>query len=276
MTSETDFLISQNGEKLLYRIWIPSNAKQVLCIIHGHGEHSGRYDHLARFLCDEGMAVFALDLRGHGQSYGKRGHTPSYELLISEIEELMKAAREIFNDLPLFIMGHSMGGNLVANLIIENISKEISGFILSSPWFKLAFEPDPIKLKLGRYMNNFWPSYREDNNLDINALSRDLKIINDHHADPLVHGKISARLFHEINLAADRALKNASKINLPGLVYQGDADSIIDYRTTQEFTEKNENIEWHLLKGVFHEPHNDLGREEVYLLICNWIKKIAA
>lgn len=272
MTTETDFLASQNREKLFYRSWTPSNANQVLCIIHGHGEHSGRYDHLARFLCEQNIAVFAMDLRGHGGSYGKRGHSPSYELLLSEIEELLKAAREIHNDTPLFIMGHSMGGNLVANWLIENRSKEVSGYILSSPWFKLAFEADPIKLKLGKLMNRIWPSYSENNNLDINALSRDPEVIAAHHADPFVHGQITARLFHVINLAAARALREAQKIDLPGLIYHGDADTIIDYHATKQFVSNNEKIEWHVLNGFFHEPHNDLGKEKVYKLINDWIK----
>lgn len=272
MTTETDFLTSQNGEKLFYRHWIPTNAKQILCIIHGHGEHSGRYDHLARFLCDQDIAVLAMDLRGHGLSSGKRGHSPSYELLLSGIDELMKTARAIYNDLPLFIMGHSMGGNLVANWIIENISKEVSGYILSSPWFQLAFEPNPIKVKLGKLMNGIWPSYSEKNDLNIGKLSRDPTFLVDHDSDKLVHTQISARLFHIINLAADRALRDAAKINIPGLVYQGDADAVIDHHATAAFASKNSMIEWHLLEGVFHEPHNDLGKEKIYSLIYDWIK----
>ncbi len=272
MNTETDFLISQNGEKLFYHHWYPSEPEQVICIIHGHGEHSGRYEDLAQFLCSHQIAVLAMDLRGHGHSYGKRGHSPSYGLLLAEIEELLKTARADYNNVPLFIMGHSMGGNLVASWVIENMSKEISGFILSSPWLKLAFEPNPIKLKLGKVMNRIWPSYSEDNDLNIDALSRDPKIIEAHHADTLVHNKISARLFHVVTQAAENIIKNVSKIKIPGLVYHGDADTIVDYHSTKEFASKNSLMEWLSLDGVFHEPHNDLGKEKVYVHVKNWIK----
>jgi acylglycerol lipase len=274
MTTETDFLIGQDGNKLFYRSWNPENAKYVLCIIHGHGEHSLRYKDLAHHLCENNIAVFASDLRGHGESYGKRGHCPSYDYFMAEIEELLKVAREQFTDLPLFLMGHSMGGNLVANWMIQNTSNEITGYILSSPWFKLAFDPDPIKLKLGKIMNRIWPSYTEENGLALDKLSRDPAIVTSYDEDKLVHGKISARLFHDITEAAERAIKNASKIKTPGLVYHGDADQIIDYRGTEAFVQQNENVKWMLLPGVYHEPHNDLGKELVYEMLVNWISKI--
>ncbi|MFT6867394.1 MAG: alpha-beta hydrolase superfamily lysophospholipase [Cyclobacteriaceae bacterium] len=273
MDVESEFITGQDGLKLHYKSWIPENPLKILCIIHGHGEHSGRYAHVATSLNEQNIAVFALDLRGHGLSKGKRGHTPSYEMLLKDIEEFLKTAREHFNDLPLYLMGHSMGGNLVANFMIENTSREISGFILSSPWFKLAFDPPQIKLKLGRLMTRIWPSYSEHNGLEIKHISKDPIEVQKYADDPKVHGMISAGLFDAIAKGAERALINASKITITGLVYHGSADQIIDYHVTESFANSNNHIEWHLLEGVYHEPHNDVEKTDVLKMLSSWILK---
>ncbi|MEP4535410.1 MAG: lysophospholipase [Cyclobacteriaceae bacterium] len=272
MTAETNSLLGSDGLKLFYQYWIPQQTEKILCIIHGHGEHSGRYEHVARYLSDHNVAVFAMDLRGHGLSKGKRGHAPSQEVLLRDIEELVKAAREMYNDLPLFIMGHSMGGNLVANFMMENKSKEISGFILSSPWLKLAFEPPKIKMQLGRLMSNIWPAFSEHNGLDISHISKDPEEVKKYKDDPLVHGMISAGLFQIIDAGCEKAMSGAASIKTRGLIYHGSSDMIIDYKATEQFAKSNSLFDWHLLDGVYHEPHNDLERFEVLKMLAEWIK----
>lgn len=274
METDTDFIPSSDGLKLFYRQWIPEEEpKKILCIIHGHGEHSGRYEYVAEFMLKNQVAVFAMDIRGHGQSKGKRGHAASYDILVKDIEELLKTAREAYNDLPIYLMGHSMGGNLVANLMIKDISKEISGFILSSPWLALAFEPPNIKLKLGKLMTKIWPAFSEHNGLNIDHLSKDSTEVKKYADDPLVHGMISAGLFSAISEASGFALANADKIKTKGLVYHGSADNIISAKATEEFANKNKLMEWHLLEGVYHEPHNDIEKASVLELIGNWMNK---
>ena len=273
MTAETNSLLGPDGLKLFYRYWIPQQPEKILCIIHGHGEHSGRYEHVAHYFSDHNVAVFAMDLRGHGLSKGKRGHAPSQEVLLRDIEELVKAAREMYNDLPLFIMGHSMGGNLVANFMIENKSKEISGFILSSPWFKLAFEPPKLKMQLGRLMSKIWPAFSEHNGLDISHISKDSEEVKKYKDDPLVHGMISAGLFQIIDIGCEKSLTGSAGIKTGGLIYHGSSDMIIDYAATEQFAKSNPLFEWHLLDGVYHEPHNDLEKSEVLKMLTDWIEK---
>lgn len=274
MDVETEFITAKDGLKLHVKSWIPENPVKILCIVHGHGEHSGRYAHVAAHLNQHNIAVFALDLRGHGLSAGKRGHSPSYEILMRDIEELLKLARESFNDLPMFLMGHSMGGNLVANFMIENQSKEISGYILSSPWFKLAFDPPKIKIKLGKIMTKILPSYSEHNGLEIKHISKDPDEVKKYAEDPLVHGMISAGLYDGITSGAERALTSADKIKTKGLVYHGSADHIIDYHATESFAKSNKLMEWHLLEGVYHEPHNDIEKESILNMLSSWILKV--
>ena len=96
-----------------------------------------RYEHFAAHFNEHDIGVFAVDLRGHGKSEGKRGHAPNYDLLLSDVEELIKAARVDFNDTPIVLYGHSMGGNLVASFILQNNMKELEAAVLSSPWLTL-------------------------------------------------------------------------------------------------------------------------------------------
>ncbi|WP_258103348.1 alpha/beta hydrolase [Marinoscillum sp. MHG1-6] len=274
MSSESDYFLGFGGISLHVLHWFGEKPEKILCIVHGHGEHGGRYEALAGELVKENFAVFAMDLRGHGLSSGKKGHAPSHEALMGDIEELLKTAREKYNDLPMYLMGHSMGGNLVANYMTQDNSNELSGFILSSPWLKLAFEPPAIKLALGKMMSNLWPAYSEDNGLDTDMLSRIPEEVQAYNDDPLVHGKISAGLFNIINKGTERVFNQIEKIKKPALIYHGSGDRIIDYHTTEKLAQTNSSLfEWHPLQDVYHEAHHDLGKEMIPRLILDWIKK---
>ena len=127
---------------LLVNSWIPENVEVVLLIIHGLGEHSQRYDQVANFFNERKTAVFGMDLRGHGKSGGKRGHTPSYGQLMEDIEQGMIQARSAYPNLPLFIYGHSLGGNLVTNFLLRKNVSELAGAIISAPQCAKAVTPN--------------------------------------------------------------------------------------------------------------------------------------
>lgn len=271
MTNETEFFLSQDGLKLHYRYWLPKDAENVICIVHGLGEHSGRYVHVGDYLYKKKSAVFALDIRGHGKSGGKKGHTKSYAHLLNDIEELLKTARAEYTDLPLFLMGHSMGGNLVANYLIKMNTNDIAGFILSSPWLKLAFAPPGWKLRLGKVAAKVLPGLRQPNGLIASFLSKDEDVVKAYQEDPNVHSKISAGLFEYITRAGSYALDHADEISTMGLVYHGNADKIIDHKSSELFAARCKHASWHELENVYHEPHNDLENANVLQMIADWI-----
>lgn len=273
MTEETDYFLSQDGLRLYYRHWPAQNPIAVLCIVHGLGEHSGRYMHVAKFLSQRNISVLAMDLRGHGLSKGKKGHSKSYSLLLSDVEELLKVSRSNYTELPMFLMGHSMGGNLAANFIIKMRINELAGYILSSPWFRLAFTPPKWKLNLVKFMVDVFPAFTSKNELNAAHLSKDPEVVRAYENDPHVHDKISAGLFHQIYQASEYALTHNKEINKPGLVYHGDADQIIDWRASKDFAERGKNCEWKRLQGTYHEPHNDLEKTTVLEMINEWIQK---
>lgn len=272
MELENLSILASDGLELNVWKWEVENPSKVLCIVHGLGEHGGRYIELAEKVSSAGISVFALDHRGHGESQGKRGHTPSLLQSISDVEELLKTARHFNNDAPLVLFGHSMGGNIVANYMHSMNTNEVSGFILSAPWFRLYAEPTEWKVQLGRLMNGLWPSFPQSNDLQPDLLSRDTIICEDYINDPLVHNKITPRLYFEITNGGTQGIEKASKIRTPGLVYHGNDDRLIDVEGSRAFADKAvEVIEWWEIDGAMHEPHNDLVKERVISKVIDWV-----
>lgn len=272
MSNETEYFLSQDGLKLYYRSWLPENAERIVCIVHGLGEHSGRYHHVGDYLSKKKTAVYALDLRGHGLSGGKKGHAKNYSLLLGDIEELLKTARAEYTELPMYLMGHSMGGNLVANYMIKMSTNDLSGFILSAPWLKLAFEPPKWKLRLGKMLTSTYPRFSQPNGLILENISKDKEVVKAYVEDPHVHNRISVGLFSQITNASSNAMDHADDIKKKGLIYHGNGDRIIDWKSSKMFAEKCKDAEWHELENVYHEPHNDLEKGQVLELIAKWIE----
>ncbi|MEQ8471701.1 MAG: alpha/beta hydrolase [Marinoscillum sp.] len=271
MDNETQYFLSQDGLRLCYRHWDCEDAKKIVCIVHGIGEHSGRYAHVAEAFNKAKISVFALDLRGHGISEGKKGHARSYQLLLSDIEELLKTARAEYTDLPMYLYGHSMGGNLVANYMIQMNTNELKGFVASAAWFRLAFDPPSWKVKLGALVSKFYPALTQPSGLDISLLSKVPEVVKAYAEDPMVHNKISAGLYNAMVAAGEGAIASAGRIKVPGLVIHGSADGINDWESSKEFAEGNKLIKFEVLEGVYHEPHNDSEQEQIIAKIRDWI-----
>ncbi len=244
----------------------------VVCIIHGFGEHIGRYRHVMQSLNDSEFNVYGIDLRGHGKSGGSKGHAPDLISLINDIEEFLKMVRAENLYLPLFLFGHSMGGNLVLNYVLRDNSKELSGFIVSAPWIKLAFKLPRWKEQFGALMGRFVPKIRLSNGLNSMHLSKNPEVAKQYNQDPLVNFKISGGLFSAINYGAAYLIKHQKEIKLNGFIFHGKLDAIIDYKSTMKLAMSNpDNIKWKLWEGVFHEAHNDLEQKEVLKEWIDWM-----
>ncbi|HSR88425.1 MAG TPA: alpha/beta fold hydrolase, partial [Pontiella sp.] len=138
-------IITSDGLKLFGQEWKPDGAiRAVVCLIHGLGEHSGRYDHMAKAFNRAGYAMIAFDLRGHGRSEGRRGHAPGYAALMSDIGKLLEETAGRYPKLPCFLYGHSLGGNLA---IYYGLKKhpDLAGIVASGPLLRLAYNPSQWK-----------------------------------------------------------------------------------------------------------------------------------
>jgi len=271
----TEFKLNTfDGLSLFGQNWQPENhPKAVICLVHGIGEHSGRYVHVADRLTETGYVIFTFDLRGHGKSEGLRGHTPSYEALMQDISSLLEAANKKFPQLPLFLYGHSLGGNLVLNYVFRR-QPHFKGVIATAPWLRLAFEPPASKIALGKMSNCIWPSFSQKSGLDTKALSHDLEAVHSYENDPLVHDRISARMFISAYQAGQWALEHALEFSLPLLLMQGGADKIISVESGREFAGKiKENCTLKIWDGLYHEIHNEPEKEEVFKFLIGWLDK---
>lgn len=254
--------------------WPLDDPQAVLVLIHGHGEHLGRYEHFGQVLNQQQIAILGADLMGHGQSKGKRGDFSSYDAALEVIDTLLQQARSQYPDKPIFLMGHSMGGNLVAAYVLRR-DPQLSGIILSAPWLELAFAPSPVDLFLAKMMLNLWPSFTQSSKLDANALSQDPAVVQAYQKDPLVHDKVSPRLFTSVTAAGQEVLRRAPEWSLPLLVYHGDADRITSHAASQRFAKAagGGQVTWHSWPGGYHEMHHEPNQQEVLDLLGNWISK---
>lgn len=253
--------------------WTPEKTEAVLLLVHGMGEHSDRY---AGFFVDsflkKNIAVVAFDQFGHGRTEGKRGHTPGYNSNLDSIDLMLSKCKELYGDLPTFLYGHSMGGNLVANHILRRQSN-ITGAIISSPMLRLAFNPPAWKLKVGGLLKNVYPSFTESSGLEVNDISRDPKEVKKYKEDVLVHDKVTINYTLPFFEAGEWAITNAGILNKKVFIFHGTGDLITDHKATKAYAENaGKNATLKLYEGGFHELHNDICKEEVLTDMVNWIE----
>jgi alpha-beta hydrolase superfamily lysophospholipase len=262
---------SRDGLELAARGWTPEKTKAIVCLVHGHGEHIGRYRHVGEALAKAGYMLLAFDLRGHGLSGGQRGHAPSYESLMDDISDLLTEARKRYPGLPMFLYGHSMGGNQVINYTLRH-PEDLKGVIATGPWLRLAFEPTAVKLTLAKVMNSIAPSFSQPSGIEQAALSRDPEIVSAYAADPLVHDKVSARLFTVLHANGLWALEHAADLKIPLLLMHGSADRLTSLVASKEFAAAaGSKITLRIWDGFYHEVHNEPEKAEVIKAMIDWL-----
>ena len=264
---------SQDKLELFAHAFPPEEEpKAVVCIVHGHGEHVERYEHVAHAFNEAGYAVIGYDHRGHGQSDGPRGHIPSYDLLLDDLTRFRLEVKDYYPNIPHFVFGHSMGGNIVLNYMLRE-KPELAGVIVTGPWLKLAFEPPAVQVFLGRMMNKIAPGFTQESGLDTSALARDPDVVRAYEEDNLIHGKVSARLMVEMMDSGNWALENAKDFPLPLLLMHGGADQITSAEASKSFAEKapQDKVTFKLWDGFYHELHNEPEKEEVFKTMLEWM-----
>jgi len=263
---------NHDGLNMYAQSWEPEGKpKAVVCLVHGLGEHSGRYAHVGKAFADAGFALAGFDLRGHGKSGGPRGHTPSYEAIMDDISQFIDLVAGLYPELPRFLYGHSMGGNQVINFALRR-DAELAGVIATGPWLKLAFQPPASKVLLGKMMTKIQPGFSQANGLETAALSRDSEVVRAYVNDPLVHDRISARLFIDMFDSGLWALDHAAEILLPLLLMHGGADKIVSLEASKQFaTSAGDKVTLRVWKGLYHEIHNEPEQNEVFAIMIDWM-----
>lgn len=269
-----EFSWKQADKKIYGQAWRAEKPKAALCIVHGFGEHSGRYEEAAKFFVANGFSVYAIDQFGHGKTEGKRGFSPSYEETLESVQGLIRYAREQTKDVPVFVWGHSMGGNVVLNYLLRRKPK-VAGAIAGSPWLRLAFEPPKFKIALAKLMRNIYPAFAENTNLDATTISRDPEQVKKYQTDPLVHGQTTAGTFFETYEAGNYALEHASEIQVPLLLIHGSGDKLIDPKGSADFYVKAPKniVNYKEYSGFYHELINEPEPDRTIVLndMLSWL-----
>ncbi|GAB4479703.1 MAG: alpha/beta hydrolase [Anaerolineales bacterium] len=261
----------QDGTQFYARQWTPEKPQAAVILIHGHGEHINRYAHVAQAFNQAGFALLGFDLRGHGQSEGQRGHTPSYEQMQNDIADFFAQVMRRYPGLPLFFYGHSMGGNLTLNYLLR-AQPAVRGAIVTGPWIRLAFEPPAAKIALAKMMDAISPSFSQSSGLETAALSRNKAVVEAYIADPLVHSKITSRLFLGMYAAGLWSLEHAAELKVPLLLMHGSADRLTSPAASREFAEKAGSlVTFKLWDGFYHEIHNEPEQAEVIQTMVAWL-----
>lgn len=274
MQYETFTVTATDKMALFAQSWEPADgARGLVCLVHGFGEHGGRYAHVAERLTAEGLVLASFDLRGHGRSPGARGYTPSYTQSMDDIDHFLAVAQARFPNLPMVLYGHSMGGNMVLNFALRRQPKRLRGVLCTSPWLRLSEPPPGVVQTLVRGISAVWRTFAITNEFEDGVLSHDPQVGVAYRADPLVHGRISAKLFLGVNDAGAWAIQQAHKFPLPLLLAHGDADKVTAFEASAAFAENAPDADFAFKRwpGMYHETHNEAEKDEVIGFYTTWI-----
>jgi alpha-beta hydrolase superfamily lysophospholipase len=257
-------------------------ASAALAAVHGHGVHGARFQRMAEYLVPRGVAVYALDLRGHGRSEGARGRIRRIHDYLGDVAALLAFAREDAPGQPLFLLGHSVGGLITLRYALEHAlaaqfaAPRPTGVVAAAPFLRRAFPAPAWKLILAPIVSMILPNFASGNEIDPAKLSADPTVLTDHQADPLVHDIISARLHMEL-LAAQVAVRaNASRFNLPLLLLHGDADFLAAPDATRElYASANHALcRYQTYPDAQHELFTEEGNVVVFRDIEAWLREV--
>lgn len=243
--------------------WLPEapQAEVRACVVlaHGYAEHSSRYAHVAEQLTANGYALYAFDCRGHGKSDGERANVDVFREFVMDLGDFTEHVRQSHPNVPRFLLGHSMGGMVALQLVLEHPEK-VDGLILSAAYVQNAADVPPLLLRLSRLVSHYFPSLPVQE-LNTDDLSRDDEVVRSYKSDPLIyHGKVKARLGAELLNAGPYVLARADYIHhLPLFVMHGDADKIASSEGSQALfdTVTSDDKTLKLYPGFYHELFNE-------------------
>ncbi len=261
-----------SGLKLYWQGWLPdTDPKAIVFIAHGLAEHGGRYAHVGSALADRGYAVYAIDHRGHGRSEGQRSQIDSVGQTVADLHAFTAVMRDHHPGLPLFLLGHSMGGAIAFAYALEH-QDQLAGLILSAPALVIE-DVSPVTVTVGKVLARIAPGVGVLQ-LDSGAVSRDPEVVRAYDTDPLnFRGKVPARTAAEILAVSKAAPARLPELRVPLLVFQGSADRLVSPKAAPLVHARAGSADKTLkvYEGLYHETMNEPERDEVIALVGDWL-----
>ena len=274
--TEAEF-VATDSTALFHRTWIPTEGtalRGVLAIVHGLGEHGGRYGAIAEAANAAGFAVVACDHRGHGRSGGLRGHVDSFDNYVADLVGFLgDAVPGLGDDLPVFLLGHSMGGLIAVLTLQSDHGLPLRGAVLSNPCLGVAVQAPKIKVAMAKALAKLLPRLRLDNELVTEDLCRDQAVIDAYVADPHVHRKISTRWYAALLEAMAGANANPDAIQLPTLWLLSGKDAMCDATVATDFAGQlpSPAVSMQRFPEAYHEAHNGPDKGEFVAALLGWL-----
>ena len=275
MTDSTlSTFVALDGDNLAVQDW-PLASQQVLrgvvLLVHGLGEHAGRYDRLAVQLNDWGFAVRGYDQYGHGESGGPRGGLPTDSRLLDDLSDIVDSTRSRMGPhTPLILLGHSMGGLVAARFVALGL-RPVQALVLSSP----ALDPglNAIQKLLLAVLPKIAPNLRIGNGLDASLISHDPAVVAAYQADKLVHDRVSARLARFIADGGPATLAQAASWSVPTLLLYAGADRLVNPAGSRAFAAAAPQtvLSAHCFEALYHEIFNELDAAPVFAELKKWL-----
>lgn len=260
------------GVPIYYRYWRESHMPQaVLVIVHGLGEHSGRYQYLMEAMAPRQINVYAFDLRGHGRSGGKRGALRSWQEFRQDLDLFLSLVRGKEPDVPLFLLGHSLGGLIALDYVLES-PVHVKGVITSSPAL-VSTAISKEKVLLAKVLSRLLPGLQIKSGLEARGISSQPEEVQRYVEDPFVHDMGTPRLGTEIFATQVRTLANAAGISVPLLIVHGEADPLTPVQSSQDLYRRVVSPQKTIITypGSYHEIHNDFPRDQEFDDLAAWI-----
>ena len=267
-----------NNINFYIRGWDPTNnrPKALITLVHGLGEHTGRYLHVGKSMTDAGYALVGFDLRGHGKSGGARGHFPSLSVIMQDMRQFSKFLVQRYPDIPHFLYGHSLGGLLSLAYALQ-YPAGLNGVIVTGAALRSSLQEQKNKIAMVNLLGSLLPTITVPSGLDATTISRDADVVKKYTNDPLVHDKTSLGLGKTAIKAIELCFAHAREFKPPLLIMHGADDKLTFPSGSEDFaklaSENNKDVTLKLWDGLYHEIHNESQKAEVFKVMIEWIEK---
>jgi alpha-beta hydrolase superfamily lysophospholipase len=254
--------------------WLPADPPQaIILIVHGLGEHSGRYANYINYFVPRGYALYSFDTRGHGRSSGARGHIDRFDQYVADLERRAAQARSDWPGTPLFVLAHSLG-SLMGLSYARQQPDRLTGLIVSGAALQDALELPAWKRQLAAVLSHVTPKLQMNNGVALSGLSRDPAVLAAFEADPLTHTWGTPRLATEADVVRVQIMQGAPTWRVPTLMLHGGSDPICLAAGARQFAAQTPPglVEYHEYPGLYHELHNEPEQAQVFADIAAWLQ----